>query len=173
MICSKCGSQVEDGAKFCPSCGADLTSEAGQSSTQYERVEGETVNAGSSGYQSTGFEGKGTVNDRNIALAIILTIITCGIYGIYWMYVLNEDINKLSDHPEATSGGMVILFTIITCGIYGLYWYYKMGERVEEIRAKKGMPNGSSAILFLILGIFGLGIVNYCIMQSNINSAVA
>ncbi len=166
MFCSKCGAQVEDGVKFCPNCGADLSQSTEQT---YERVEGETVNMNET--QSTNMTG--AANDRNIVLAIILTIIKCGIYGIYWMYVLNEDINKLSDHPEATSGGLVILFTIITCGIYGLYWYYKMGERVEEIRAKKGLPNGSSAVLFLILGILGLGIVNYCIMQSNINQAVA
>ena len=32
--------------------------------------------------------------------------------------------------------------------------------------------NGSSGILYLILGIFGLGIVSYCLMQDTINKAI-
>ena len=105
---------------------------------------------------------------RNIALCIVLTIITCGIYGIFWMIRLNDEINELSGEPYATSGGMVFLFTLITCGIYGLYWYYKMGQRADRIQGQ----SGSTAILYLILGIFGLGIINYALMQDVINKEV-
>lgn len=31
------------------------------------------------------------MRERNIAVAIILTIVTCGIYGIYWFIVLTDD----------------------------------------------------------------------------------
>ncbi len=111
-------------------------------------------------------------NNRNIALCIILSIITCGIYAIYWMYVLNEEINSLSGETNATNGGLVIVFTLITCGIYGWYWLYKMGERCDVIKQNMGQPASSSAVLYLILGIFGLGIIAYAIMQDNINKAV-
>ena len=70
--------------------------------------------------------------------------------------------------PTPDSGGMVLVFTIITCGIYGWYWLYKMGDRCDRI---KGM-NGSSGILYLILGIFGLSIVSYCLIQDTINKAI-
>ena len=50
----------------------------------------------------------------------------------------------------------------------GWYWMYKMGEKCDQI---KGV-NGSSGILYLILGIFGLGIVSYCLMQDTINKAI-
>ena len=86
------------------------------------------------------------------------------------MYCLNEDINSLSGAENATGGGLVILFSIITCGIYGLYWFYKMGERVDTI---KNQPGASTPILFLILSIFGLSIVNFCLMQDAINKRVA
>ena len=106
--------------------------------------------------------------NRNIVLCIVLTIVTCGIYGIYWMICLNNEINQLAGEPEATSGGMVFLLTIVTCGIYGFFWAFKMGERVDKI---KGVT-GSSNIIFLILQICALGIVNYCLMQDTINKAV-
>ena len=28
--------------------------------------------------------------NKNIVLCVILSIITCGIYGLYWLYTLNE-----------------------------------------------------------------------------------
>ena len=67
------------------------------------------------------------MKQRNIAVSIILTIVTCGIYGLVWMAMLNDELSAVSGRPNATSGGMVVLFSIITCGIYGIYWAYKMG----------------------------------------------
>ena len=59
---------------------------------------------------------------RSIPLAIIFTIITCGIYGIYWMIKLNDEVNYLSGETQATSGVVVFLLGIVTCGIYLFYW---------------------------------------------------
>ncbi|MCR5023785.1 MAG: DUF4234 domain-containing protein [Lachnospiraceae bacterium] len=174
MNCPNCGANVDEGTKFCPNCGSDISNvtsgagagagESNQNNTtdnsSYEQPE----------YQQT-YEtytgGSGTA--RNIVVCIILSIVTCGIYSLYWIYCLNEDINSLSGNENATGGGMVILFSIITCGIYSLYWCYKMGERVDTI---KNQPGASTPILFLVLSIFGLEIVNFCLMQDAINKAV-
>ena len=102
--------------------------------------------------------------NRNIALCIIFSIITCGIYGIYWFICLTNDLNSLTSDDYQTSGGVAFLLTLITCGIYGFYWAYKMGSKVDTLK-----PNSNHTILFLVLQIFGLAIVNYCIMQSAIN----
>lgn len=82
--------------------------------------------------------------------------------------MINDEVNRLAGETNATTGGMVFLFTFITCGIYGWYWLYKMGERCDRI---KGNPYGNSNILFLILGLFGLGIVSYCLIQDTINKS--
>ena len=102
---------------------------------------------------------------RSIPLCIILSIFTCGIYGIYWMIVLNDEINAASGQP-GTPGVAVFLLTLITCNIYGLYWMYKMGGRVEIIN---GGYSSSTGILYLVLSLFGLGIVSYALMQSELN----
>ena len=106
---------------------------------------------------------------RSIALSIILSIVTCGIYQLYWMFKMNDEVNILSSEPAATSGGIVILLHLVTCGIYGIYWSYKMGERCDRI---KGSANGSSDILYLILTLLGFGIVTMCLIQDSINKAV-
>ena len=108
------------------------------------------------------------IQPRNIALCIIFSIITFGIYGIYWMIKINDEVNMLAGEPYATSGGMVFLFSLITCGIYGLYWQFKMGERCDKIRG----VNGSSNVLYLILGILGFMIISMCLMQDTVNKRV-
>lgn len=110
---------------------------------------------------------------RSIGVAILLTIVTCGIYGIIWMIKLNDELNQLAGKTDATSGGMVFLLSIVTCGIYTFFWLYKMGENVEIIKANNGMPAGSSPIIYLVLAFLGLGIVDYCLMQDTVNKVVA
>ena len=113
------------------------------------------------------------IQNRNIALCIVLTIITCGIYGLYWLVCLANDLNTASGHPEDTSGGMVLLLSIVTCNIYSWYWLYKAGEKVEQMRAQRGLHCNNSSLLYLLLGIFGLGIISYCLIQSELNDSIA
>ncbi|MBQ8591911.1 MAG: DUF4234 domain-containing protein [Lachnospiraceae bacterium] len=108
------------------------------------------------------------VQQRNVAVCIILSIVTCGIYGIYWFICLSNDANTVSA-TAGTSGGMAFLLSLVTCGIYGLYWMYKQGEKIDFAKQKKGMPSSNSGILYLILAIFGLGIISYALMQDSIN----
>ena len=105
---------------------------------------------------------------RSVGMCVVLSIITCGIYGIYWYYCLNEDINEVTGRT-GTSGGMVILFTLLSCGIYSIYWCYKMGEKLDAARAEQGTPTGSLSILYLVLSIFGLDIVAWALMQNDVN----
>lgn len=38
------------------------------------------------------------MKQRSVGIAILLTIITCGIYGIYWLIMLNDETNYVSGH---------------------------------------------------------------------------
>ena len=76
---------------------------------------------------------------RNLVLAIVFSFLTCGIYSIYWMIKLNDEVNQLAGEPQATSGGMVFLFSLITCGIYGIYWAYKMENAVTASEEYRGI----------------------------------
>lgn len=109
------------------------------------------------------------VQNRSIAVCIILSVVTCGIYGIYWMICLANDVNTVSDKPNDTSGGVVFLLSIITCSIYLWYWMYKTGEKLEYAQQKRGLPATNNGVLYLVLSILGLGIVSYCLIQSELN----
>ena len=109
--------------------------------------------------------------ERNIALCIVFSIITCGIYDLYWFVKLTDETNEIANE-EGTSGALALVFYIITCGIYGWYWAYKMGEKIDNIRQKRGENSSNSGILYVILQFIGLGIVVRAIMQSEINKSV-
>lgn len=106
---------------------------------------------------------------RNIAVCIILSIITCGIYGIYWFVMLNDEANTASQDPKPTSGGVAVILTIVTCGIYGMYWAYKQGEKLDAACTMRGLPTSSRSVVYLVLCIFGLSIIAYALMQDTIN----
>ena len=111
------------------------------------------------------------IQKRSIGMCIVLSIITCGIYGLYWLVVLTDDTNRmLEDAQNETSGGMALLFTIITCNIYGLYWMYKQGEKIDRIKTARGIPSSNTGILYLILSFFGLSIISYALMQNELNN---
>ena len=149
--CQYCGARVSDDSLYCESCGAKIREESAKPTPNY-------VGPTNSG-----------ISERNIVLAIILTIITCGIYGLYWQVKLNNELLQLS-RKDGPGGVAVIFLTIITCGIYGYYWYYKMGTCIDAMSGKEDKTTG---ILFIILGIFGFGIVNYIIAQNAINENVS
>lgn len=114
------------------------------------------------------------MTNRNIGLCIVLSIITCGIYGLYWFVVLTNEANYASGHSQdGTSGGMALLLTIVTCGVYGIYWAYKMGEKVSEAKAARGLVADSNmSVIFLVLSIFGLGIIVEALVQNELNKMV-
>lgn len=109
------------------------------------------------------------MKERNVAVAIILTIVTCGIYGIYWFIVLTDDARLASGDSQAPSGGIAFLLTLVTCGIYGIYWAYKMGKTLAMAKQKANLPVEDNSVLYLILQLFGLGIINYALMQNELN----
>lgn len=138
-------------------------------------MENNTNNPFSQGEQNFNFDNNfdnryfKIVKPRNVALCIIFSLLTCGIYTLYWIAVLNDDINMISGHPEDTSGIMVVIFSLLTCGIYNLYWLYKMGNRIDDI---KNVNNGNGGILYLILGFF-CSLIAYAIAQDSINKEVS
>ena len=112
---------------------------------------------------------RANIKKRDIAITIILSIVTCGIYGLVWFFYLVNDLNIAAQTPSDKTPGMVLLLSIVTCGIYGLIWIYNAGNKVDRIRQFNGEAPSNSAVLYLVLCIFGLGIVAYCLIQSELN----
>lgn len=142
--CANCGNEIKEGAKFCANCGASIN-------------DGVKVS-----------ENYPLVIKRDIVTCIIFSILTCGIYGIYWFITMTNDSNSLVEEKTA-SGATAFLYSLITCGIYGIYWNYKMGKKMHEAGLKYGKNIDDNSILYLFLSIIALGIVSNCLIQSDLN----
>lgn len=152
-FCPNCGNELSENSNFCAKCGSSVNGNENNGSTVViNNYNNNEVN----------------LPERNIVVCILLSLITCGIYSIYWFIVMTDESNMVSDEQTA-SGGMAFLFTIITCGIYFYYWNYKMGQKLHQAGQKYNKPIGDNSIVYLLLSIFGLGIINYCIIQSDLN----
>ena len=110
------------------------------------------------------------IQRREIALAIVLSLVTCGIYGIYWFIKITDDAKLAADDTNFQSGGVAFLLTLVTFGIYGIYWAYKMGELMKTAQQKHNLPVKDNAVLYLVLALIGLGIVDYILIQSDLNA---
>ena len=110
---------------------------------------------------------------RSIPLAIVFTLVTVGLYAIYWIYTLTEDAHAAAGERTTASGGMVILFSVITCGIYSFYWLYKMGETIIMAKQRRAMTVDTNLpIIYLVLALFGFGIISYALMQNSHNEII-
>ena len=73
---------------------------------------------------------------RSIPEGIILTLITCGIYNLFWNWRQMETCNELVGRREFAPG-TVFLLSLVTCGLYFVYSQYCMGGVIVEIQRKR------------------------------------
>ncbi|MDR2931951.1 MAG: DUF4234 domain-containing protein, partial [Oscillospiraceae bacterium] len=88
---------------------------------------------------------------RNIVTYIILSIVTCGIFGIYWYYCIANDLYNARNQTIPTTPIVTIIVNIVTCGIYGIYVYFKWGQVMPEICAEKGVTVEDRSIVYLLI----------------------
>ena len=105
----------------------------------------------------------------NIPLYLVLTILTCGIFNLYWNYRQMESCNALLDRREFRFW-IWLLLTILTCGIYHIFYQYKMGAAIVEIQHSMNRDLFDKLpLLSVIVTILGLSIVVDCIHQNELN----
>ena len=109
---------------------------------------------------------------RSPVLVLLFSLITCGIYYLYWYVVTTNEIEHELKHPDGSckSGGMTILFMIITCGIYTFYWWFKQGKRTAQLQQERNLVVSDNSVIYLVLCFFGIGsIINTILLQSSLN----
>lgn len=117
------------------------------------------------------------IQQRSLVTYILLTIVTCGIYGIYFWYKYAEDMNIVceGDGQNTQNYIIVILLSFVTCGIYSFIWYYGIGNRLAANAHRYGLQfqeNGTTILLWELFGAFLCGIgpfVAMHIMIKNMN----
>lgn len=176
MKCEYCGYKFNE--NYCPNCGAaapEQTPEIFQPPVKNDHQQNNCGNQNNyfdyrnqkqySRYKTSG------IQTRSIVSCIILTIVTCGIYGILWFGNLNDEANFLSEERTPTSGGIAFLLCIFTCGIYYFFWAYNQGTKIDRAYIIRNQTPPKHGILYLVLTFVPYvgGLLTYCIMQNDIN----
>lgn len=129
MFCRNCGNQIDDNTKVCPYCGANVSGAFGDMEQAIDsmssRVDAEVNRAidsfGQSFNPNYGNYGgpRFLKTDRSILIFFLLNLITCGIYGFFFVHNLAKDVNEACKDPyETTPGvGMFILTWLIASAV--------------------------------------------------------
>jgi len=108
----------------------------------------------------------------SIPLYLILTLLTCGIWNLYWNYRQMVACNEMLGREEFNFLTWFVL-VIVTCGIWHIFYQYKMGSCIVEIQEKmnkrvfEGLP-----ILSCIVTLLGWSIIVDIIHQNEINKVI-
>ena len=70
---------------------------------------------------------------RSPVAVLLLSIVTCGIYQLYLIYKVSQEIRDFRG-DNSISPGTELLLSIITCGLYEIYWFYKYGRLVFDMQ---------------------------------------
>ncbi len=101
----------------------------------------------------------------SMAKHIFLSIFTCGIWPLIWIYRITTYLNKApnSEYYNPTSKLLLCIFV----PFYQIFWFYKHGQRIDSICQSKNR-NSNMATLCLVLAIF-IPFVATIIMQDTVN----
>lgn len=105
----------------------------------------------------------------DIAVGIVLSVITCGLYNIYWNYRQFAAMNQLLGREEFKFIPWLLL-SLVTCGLFHIYYEYKMGaELLSWLKANGHQANDNLPVMGLLLSIFGLTIIADAVYQHEFN----
>ena len=107
------------------------------------------------------------IKPRNIVTAILLSIITCGIYGIYWTIMLTREAVSVKDMSDNALLEIVLMLFLPFVG------FMMVEKKFAEGLNAKGFAHADNSILYLVLGLVGLGIVPLCMIQNDLNKLAA
>ncbi len=105
-------------------------------------------------------------DDRSIITYLLLSLITFGIYAIWFLHRMTKDINELCREDGNRTPGVLalVLFSLLTCGLYGLFWWYRVGDILAVAVRKRNLNSsvsGSGVLICFVLGYFVFGIASW------------
>ena len=109
-------------------------------------------------------------NNRSLFKYVLLSIVTCGLYSLFFVHALARDVNVICGADGKSTPGLLKLwlFSILTCGIYAYIWYYNLGNRLAENAPRYGLTfaeNGTTVLMWILFGSLLCGIGPFIAMN--------
>ena len=98
------------------------------------------------------------IKRKDFVTVLLLSLVTCGIYFLIFLYETNEDINRMvGNDGQAKDGATMIILTLVTCGIYYLYWIYVQGNRIKAVADCNHIRCDETGTFYLVMEL-----LSYC-----------
>ena len=105
----------------------------------------------------------------SVAKDILLTLLTCGIYDLFWQARQFRTLNAFLGRTQFRFWTWLLL-TLVTCGIYHIYNEYLMAKSIVTVQRQLAKPtNENLPLISLMLSVFGLTLLADAIQQTEIN----
>jgi hypothetical protein len=107
------------------------------------------------------------ITQRSIPKAIILTLLTCGIYGIFWFIKMAKEAVAFADVNDSGTAEVLLMIFFFPVGIY------LTEKKFAQGCAARNIPHEDRTILYIILSFLGLGLIAAAMLQSDLNDTAA
>lgn len=87
----------------------------------------------------------------------LLSIITLGIYGIWYWTTYGEDLNLLAPQRKKTMNYCLVffIFSWLTLGIVPIVWQHRVSAKIGNILRERGINYNVSAADYWLWGVLG------------------
>ena len=101
--------------------------------------------------------------DRGLVKYILLSLITLGIYSLFVMSYISEEINTIASPRDGKHTMHYLLISLVfsglTLGIVPLVWYHRLSNRISDELFARGLDYKFSARDFWLWNILGCIII--------------
>ncbi|MDH3653278.1 MAG: DUF4234 domain-containing protein [Myxococcales bacterium] len=121
-----------------------------------------------------------TIQRREPALVLVLSVVTFGLYLPFWYHGIYEDLKALDGRTPTGHGFWLdFLFVILTFAIYGIWVDYQISQQIAEFEERNGLgPAQDTSIIAVILDVasyatvFVTNFITSAIQQDQLNRVV-
>jgi hypothetical protein len=101
----------------------------------------------------------GVLQERNPVPLIVLSLVTCGAYSVYWLYVTTRELRDGLDQPNLNPTVDLVL-SVVTCGLWAIYAHYRNAGLLHRAltRFEPGARDQSVVVLLLDLAALVTGV---------------
>lgn len=105
------------------------------------------------------------LENKNVVTVILLSIVTCGIYGLVWYW---KTMNALHNEGHKSLVDPIVQFILLFFYVGNIIFALCADANLNSIREQRGLPVKDNKVLYIILGLL-LPIALIAIVQNDIN----
>ena len=111
------------------------------------------------------------IKQRDMVKFVLLSLLTAGIYPLYFYYKLSMDINAVckGDGKESESYLVAVALSAITLGAYKVYWVYKLAQRLHVNAPRYDFKMVQTGKDIAVLDAFSAGYISAWELIKNMN----